>query len=114
MEYKAKQGDIVWLTLDPQAGHEQRGRRPALVISNNIFNVFTKTGAMICPITSTGKNNPIRPRLVGSTKTSGVIMCDQAKILDLEIRNAEYIERVPEDILSEVVDIVQEIVKIEQ
>jgi len=113
MAYSAKQGDIIRLTLDPQAGHEQKGRRPAVVISNNTFNGFTKTGAMVCPVTSTHKGIPIQPALDGRTKTSGVILCDQSKILDLNIRNAEFIERVPEDILREIVGIVTEIIEIE-
>lgn len=106
MAYRAKQGDIIWITLDPQAGHEQKGRRPALVVSNNAFNDFAKTGAMICPITNTDKGIPIQIKLDSKTKTSGVIMCDQAKILDLRERNADFIERVPNNIIFEVVDII--------
>ena len=113
MNYKARQGDIIWIDLDPQSGHEQKGRRPALVVSNNTFNNFTKTGAMICPITNTDKGFKIQIRLDDSTKTSGVIMCDQAKILDIGNRNAEFIEKAPEDILVEAVDIVSGIVEIE-
>lgn len=113
MAYQAKQGDIIWLTLDPQAGHEQKGRRPALVVSNNSFNGFAKTAAMACPITNTDRGIPIQVRLDGRTKTSGVVMCDQAKILDLQQRNAEFIEKVPDDILFEVTDIICGFVEIE-
>jgi mRNA interferase MazF len=113
MNYKARQGDIIWLNLDPQAGHEQKGRRPVLVVSNNTFNAFAKTAAMICPITNTDRGFEIQVKLDKSTKISGVIMCDQAKILDLQKRNAEYIETVPEDILFEVTDIISGIVEIE-
>jgi len=113
MEYKAKQGDIIWISLDPQAGHEQKGRRPAIIISNNTFNRFAKTAAMVCPITSTDKGIPIQIRLDDRTKTSGIVMCDQAKILDLRERNAEFIESVPGDIIFEVVDTVSGFLEIE-
>ena len=113
MEYNAKQGDIIWLTLDPQAGHEQKGRRPAVVISNNTFNEFTKTAGMVCPITNTDRDIPIQLKLDTRTKTSGVIMCDQAKILDLQVWDAEFIERVPDDILVEAINIIGELIEVE-
>ncbi|MCL2367528.1 MAG: type II toxin-antitoxin system PemK/MazF family toxin [Oscillospiraceae bacterium] len=112
MDYRARQGDLVWLTLDPQTGQEQMGRRPALVISNNTFNDFTRVLAMVCPVTSTDRDIPIQVRLDARTKTSGVIMCDQAKILDLQKRNAELIEAVPEDIVFEAIDIVHGFIEI--
>ena len=104
--YVAKQGDIIWLDFDPQAGHEQQGRRPAVVVSNNRFNKFQKVTAMVCPVTNTDKDMPIHVRLDDRTKTSGVILCDQAKILDIQERNAAYIESLPDDIIFEVVDII--------
>ena len=104
--YNAKQGDIIWIDLDPQAGHEQKGRRPAIVISKNSFNGFMRTMAMLCPITNTDKDMPIHVKLDDRTQTSGVIMCDQAKILDLRQRKAEFIEQAPTDIIFEVADIV--------
>ena len=113
MTYKAKQGDIVWLDFDPQAGHEQKGRRPAMVVSNNSFNSFTKTAAMVCPITNTDRGIPVRVSLNQSTQTTGVVMCDQAKILDLQKRNADFIEHAPDDIIFEVVDIISGFVEIE-
>lgn len=113
MSYQAKQGDIIWITLDPQTGHEQKGRRPALVVSNNIFNAFARTAAMVCPITNTDRNIPIQRKLDERTKTNGVIMCDQAKILDLQKRHADFIERLPTDILFEVVDIIGGFVEID-
>ena len=112
MAYRAAQGDIIWLTLDPQAGHEQKGRRPVLVVSNNSFNNFAKTGAMICPITNKDRNIPVQVKLDGRTKTSGVIMCDQAKILDLKERYADFIEKVPDDIILEVIDIIEGFIEI--
>ncbi len=104
--FPAKQGDIIWLDFDPQTGHEQKGHRPAIVVSNASFNLFTGKAAMVCPITKTFRNIPIQVKLDSRTKTSGVVMCDQAKILDLEQRNAAFIEAAPEDIILEVIDII--------
>lgn len=104
MGYVPEQGDILLLEFDPQAGHEQKGRRPAFVVSNNIFNQFTKV-AMVCPITNTNRGFPLHVPLDGRTKTKGVIMCEQIKSLDIAARNASFIEKAPGDILDEVVDI---------
>ena len=113
MQYRAKPGDIIWLTLDPQAGHEQMGRRPVLVVSNQTFNDLIRTGAMVCPITNTDRGLHIQPKLDTRTKTSGFIMCDQVKTLDIQERNAEFIEKAPDDILSEAVDLIHSFVEIE-
>lgn len=113
MAYKADQGDIIWLNFNPQAGNEQKGRRPAIVVSNKTFNDFARTGAMVCPITNTDRGTPIQVKLDDKTKTSGVIMCAQAKILDLKQRNAEFIEQAPADIIFEVTDIVSGFIEIE-
>jgi mRNA interferase MazF len=113
MSYQARQGDIVWVSLDPQSGHEQKGRRPALIVSNNTFNNFTRYAAMLCPITNTIRNNPLQISLDKRTTTKGVIMCDQAKILDIVLRNAEFIESVPPDIVAEAANIISGFVSID-
>ena len=100
-----KQGFIIWLDFDPQSGHEQKGRRPALVVSNETFNNFSNL-AIVCPITNTNKNHPFHVKLDGRTKTTGVILCDQARTLDINARNYEFIENIPDDILLEVIDII--------
>ena len=107
-----KQGSIIWLDFDPQAGHEQKGRRPALVISNAFFNKFSNL-AIVCPITNTVKNHPFHIKLDERTKTAGAILCDQARTLDIDARNYEFIERVADDILFEVTDIVVGFIEIE-
>jgi len=106
MNYSAKQGDIIKINFNPQTGNEQKGRRPALVVSNATFNGFTQKGAMVCPITNTDKGLKIQIKLDARTATMGVIMCDQAKILDLSQRDAEYIEKAPKDITLEAIDII--------
>ena len=101
-----KQGDIIWLDFDPQTGHEQSGRRPALVISNNVFHWHSTTMAMVCPITKTKHKFAYRISLGETTQIQGHVMCDQAKILDLSSRNPQFIESAPSSILKEAVDIV--------
>ena len=100
-----KQGSIVWLNFDPQIGHEQRGRRPALVVSNDTFNDFSNL-VIVCPITNTNKEHPFHVKLDERTKTTGVILSDQARSLDINARNYKFIETIPSDILLEVVDII--------
>lgn len=104
MSYIPEQGDIVFLGFDPQAGHEQKGRRPALVVSNNTFNRFTNM-AIVCPITNTNRGFPLHVSLDGRTKTTGAIMCEQVKSLDIAAQKAVFVEQAPKDVLEEAVDI---------
>lgn len=103
MKYVPKQGEIVYLSLDPQSGHEQRGRRPALVVSNDEFNRRTSL-TMVCPITNTDNKFPLHVALNAQTKTTGFVLCEQLKSLDMESRKAEFIEKAPQDILRIVLD----------
>jgi mRNA interferase MazF len=105
-DYEVKQGDIVRMDFNPQAGHEQAGKRPAVIVSNKESMKRMNTRAMVCPITNTDKGFPAHVRLDSRTNTTGVILCDQAKILDVKARKAEYIEPLPKDILEEVIDII--------
>jgi mRNA interferase MazF len=107
MAYIPKQGDIIKMNFNPTKGHEQRGySRPAVVVSNAAYNQFARGVALVCPITNTDRDIVLHPKLDNRTKTTGVIMTDQVKALDLLERNAEYIEPIPIDILIEVCDIV--------
>ncbi|GHU24800.1 mRNA-degrading endonuclease [Spirochaetia bacterium] len=106
------QGYIIWLDFDPQIGHEQRGRRPALVVSNNTFNNFSNL-TIVCPITNTDKSYPFHIKLDERTKTTGVILCDQTRTLDINARNYTFIEKIPDDILFDVVDIINGFIEIE-
>jgi mRNA interferase MazF len=107
-----KQGFLIWLDFDPQIGHEQKGRRPALVVSNKTFNHFSNL-AIVCPITNTKKNYPFHIKLDKRTKTTGVILADQARTLDINARNYEFIEKIPDDVLLEVIDIINGFFEIE-
>lgn len=101
-----QQGDIVYMDFDPQAGHEQKGRRPALVVSNNLFNRVSSL-TMVCPITHTDRGHPFHIRLDGRTKTDGVVMCDQVRMLDLCSRRASLEEKAPADLVAEAVDLIR-------
>jgi mRNA interferase MazF len=105
-----KQGNIIWLDFDPQAGHEQKGRRPAVVMSNDTFNNFSKL-AIVCPITNVDKNHPFHIKLNDKTKTTGVILCDQVRTLDIKVRKYEFIENIPEEILLEAIDIINNFIE---
>jgi mRNA interferase MazF len=101
LTYAPKCGDVVWITLNPQAGHEQAGRRPAVVLSPKSYN--SKTGlAIFCPITSQIKGYPFEVLLPEGMPISGAILSDQVKSLDWRARNAELICPLPDEITSEV------------
>ena len=89
-----QRGDVVWLSMTPQAGHEQAGRRPALVISPGSYNA--KVGLVIlCPITSRLKGYPFEVPIPAGLPVEGAILSDQAKSLDWKARKAEFICRLP-------------------
>ena len=100
-----KQGTIIKINFNPQAGHEQAGYRPAVVISNNTFNQKTNL-SIVCPITNTNNQFPLHVSLDGRTKTTGVILCEHIKALDLKSRTFQEVEILPDDILEKVIDIV--------
>lgn len=106
-----EQGDIIYIDFDPQAGHEQKGRRPAFVVSNNAYNSFTRA-AMVCPISNTDKNIPTHIKLGGRTQTTGFVMCEQVKALDMSKRSASFYEKAPREITGEVVDMVYSFIEI--
>lgn len=93
-------GDIVWLTFNPQSGHEQSGRRPALVISPLLYNNKTDL-AILCPITSRVKGYPFEVKLPDNLEIVGAILSDQIKNLDWRAREAEYICKLPKSLLTE-------------
>lgn len=100
-----KQGTIIKINFNPQSGHEQAGYRPAVVISNNFFNQRAKL-SIVCPITNTNNYFPLHIPLDERTKTTGVILCEHIKSLDLNSRTYQEIEELPKDILDRVIDVV--------
>jgi mRNA interferase MazF len=99
--YIPDRGDIIWISLDPQAGHEQAGRRPAVVISPAAYN--GKVGlALLCPITSQIKGYPFEVKIPSGLAVTGVVLSDQVKSLDWRARKAELICALPEVVVKEV------------
>ena len=99
--YVPDSGDIVWLNFTPQAGYEQRGKRPALVISPKIYN--EKTSLFICtPITSKVKGYPFEVPIPQGLEVKGVVLSDQIKSLDYKVREANFICKLPQHTLQEV------------
>lgn len=97
--YSPKQGDIVFLDFSPQSGHEQAGRRPGVVISNEEFFIRTQF-AVVCPITNTSNKFPLHIPLDSRTKTTGVILTEHMKCLDVNSRKIHFVEKLPEDLLE--------------
>jgi mRNA interferase MazF len=99
--YVPQRGDVIWITLNPQAGHEQAGRRPAVVLSPAAYN--SKVGlAILCPITSQVKSYPFEVRIPDGLSVRGVILADQVKSLDWRARQAEWMCALPLDVIAEV------------
>ena len=101
--YVPARGDVVWITLNPQAGHEQAGRRPALVLSPSSYN--GKVGlAILCPVTSQIKGYPFEVTIPTGSKVGGVVLADQVKSLDWRFRKAEFVCKLPRETTNEVLD----------
>lgn len=107
--YVPAHGDIVWLEFTPQAGHEQAGRRPAMVLSKKAYNQKTGLG-IFCPITSKIKGYPFEVNVSGK-KISGAILSDQVKSLDWKARKAKFIEKVNPSVLREVISKISVIIE---
>jgi len=107
--YIPNRGDIVWLDFNPQLGHEQRGRRPALVLSFKKYNEKIGLG-IFCPITSKEKGYPFEVKITGK-KIKGCVLSDQLKSLDWRIRNTEFIETINEEIVKEVISKIKVIIE---
>ena len=107
--YTPDKGDIVWLDFTPQFGHEQRGRRPAIVLSKKAYN--KKVGlALFCPITSREKGYPFEVKIQGK-KITGCVLSDQIKSLDWNKRNIEFIEKSTKEILEDILEKIDLLIK---
>ena len=99
--YVPRRGDVIWISLDPQAGHEQRGRRPVLVLSPGAYN--GKVGlALLCPITSQAKGYPFEVPLPDGLAVTGVVLADQVKSLDWRVRQCTRICAIPDQLVVQV------------
>ncbi|MDQ7060078.1 MAG: type II toxin-antitoxin system PemK/MazF family toxin [Sulfurimonas sp.] len=97
-KYIPVQGDIVYLDFNPQSGHEQKGKRPALIISNEVFNEHLGL-AFACPITNTDRGYPFHIKLE-NTKTTGYVMCEQMKSLDYNARKISFVEKAESEVIQ--------------
>lgn len=100
-----KQGNIIKINFNPQKGHEQAGYRPALVVSNDFFNEKTNL-VILCPITNTNNSFPLHVPLDNRTQTTGVILCEHLKALDINTRTYRFVENLPSDVLEQVINII--------
>lgn len=109
--YIPERGDVVWLSLNPQAGHEQAGRRPVLVLSPSSYN--SKVGlAIFCPITNQVNGYPFEVRIPPGYQVNGVILSDQVKCLDWRTREAEFICKLPSNVTNDVLKKLNTLIKI--
>jgi mRNA interferase MazF len=108
MQYIPKKGDFITLNFTPQSGHEQKGRRPAIVISNSKFN--QKMGlCVVCPITNTDRKIPFHIKVKGD-KLTGFIMSEQVKSIDFNSRRASFVESAKKSVLKKVLSIVSSVI----
>jgi len=98
--YIPRKGDFVVVTFNPQSGHEQRGRRPALIISNDLFNKHTGL-CIACPITNTKRDYPFHVAIPEDQDVTGYVMVEQVKSLDFRARKVKRIGKAPDSILQE-------------
>ena len=102
--YIPEKGDFILLTFDPQSGHEQKGRRPALVISNTLFNKHTGL-AIVCPITNSFRNVPFHVEVPDGSELTGHIMVEQVKSIDHASRKARFVSHATTSVLDAVLGI---------
>ncbi len=103
-DYIPRQGDIIAVSFDPQSGHEQKGRRPAFVVSKDLFNRSTGM-AIVCPVTNTKRDYPFHVPIPKNSKLTGFVMVEQVKSVDFRSRRAKCIEHGKDELLSEVLSI---------
>jgi len=103
--YFPKKGDFITISFDPQTGHEQKGRRPALVVSNDLFNKHTGL-AIVCPITNTDRGFPFHLPIPAASPLTGFVMVEQVKSVDFSKRRAKFVHRAPPEFLEDVLDMI--------
>ncbi|MDQ3756036.1 MAG: type II toxin-antitoxin system PemK/MazF family toxin [Acidobacteriota bacterium] len=108
--YVPEKGDFITLSFDPQSGHEQKGRRPALVISNFLFNQATGL-AIVCPITNTNRGVPFHLPVPNSSSLTGFVMVEQVKSVDYYARQAKFVEKASSQLVEDVIAVVDVCIK---
>ena len=108
--YIPKKGDIISVTFDPQSGHEQQGRRPALVLSNYLFNKATNL-AIVCPLTTMDRQIPFHLSVSDGTKVNGFVMIEQIKSIDYSSRQAKFIEKASNQLIDDALSVLDACLK---
>jgi mRNA interferase MazF len=108
--YVPAKGDLITLSFDPQSGHEQKGRRPALVISNSLFNKATGL-AIVCPVTNTDRNIPFHLPVPAASSLTGFVMAEQVKSVDYNARGAKFVEKAAAQFVEDVTAVVMVCIK---
>jgi mRNA interferase MazF len=103
--YCPDSGDFVWIDFNPQAGHEQAGHRPAIVVSSRSFNSRTSL-AFVCPITSKLKGYPFEVALPSQLRVRGVVLCEHLRSMDWQARSVTFIGKAPDEVLQEVREVI--------
>jgi mRNA interferase MazF len=103
--YVPEKGDFITLSFDPQSGHEQKGRRPALFLSHFLFNRATGL-AIVCPITNTNRNIPFHLPVPNSCSLTGFVMVEQVKSIDYNARNVNFVEKASVELVEDVIALV--------
>jgi mRNA interferase MazF len=98
--YVPRQGDFIAVAFDPRSGHEQSGRRPALVISHDLFNQHTGL-AIVCPITNTRRDYPFHVAIPEGSEVTGFVMVEQVRSIDFRTRRAKRTGKAPDQVLQE-------------
>jgi len=102
--YVPKKGDFITISFDPQTGHQQKGRRPALVLSNDLFTKHTGL-AIVCPVTNTDRGYPFHLAVPSASSVTGFVMVEQVKSMDFSKRRAKLIEPAPTEFVDDVLEL---------
>ncbi len=108
--YVPEKGDVVTLSFDPQSGHEQKGRRPALVISNFLFNQATGL-ATVCPVTNTDRKIPFHLAVPSTSSLTGFVMVEQVKSIDFNARKVKFVEKAFPQLVEDVIALIDVCIK---
>ena len=109
-KYTPEKGDFITLSFDPQSGHEQKGRRPAIVVSNYLFNKATGL-AIVCPLTNTDRKIPFHQPVPKESSLTGFIMVEQVKSIDFNSRSAKFVEKAPQELIDDVLAVIDVCIK---
>ena len=109
-KYIPRKGDFVSVAFDPQSGHEQKGRRPAIVLSHYLFNKHTRL-AIVCPLTTSDRQVPFHLQLPEGLRLNGFVMVEQVKSIDYGARQARFIQKAPSQLIEDIVSILDACIK---